>query len=212
MNFGEFKQMVTQNLGGRTDIATFVAQWINSCYLDLITRGKFPEIKSFAPIPVPELDGTSPFTTYSGVPDYPYAGNCLFPISLRDTTNNRPLRQRDIRWYDRRRDAGLRKPLRYVTYNRRFYLEPTPDGSYTIQVRFRKTVDIPVLVADSDVPIIGKEWHEGIEIGATYRGARSLQHPDVDRWFRDLKDFVASHSEQYTEEEEDGEYGFTPRL
>ncbi len=71
---------------------------------------------------------------------------------------------------------------------------------------------MPTLTANSDVPIIGEEYHNAIEEAATYRGMRSLGDPDAERWLRDLKNSLAAHSEQYTEEEEDWDGGFSIKM
>lgn len=212
MDFGTLKSHVTRNLGNRPDIAAYVAQWINSCYLDIITRGKIPEIGRFEPIPVPELDDTDTFSTAADDYDYAFFTDMLFPVSLRDTTNDQPLKFRSIRWYDRQAGASTGKPSHYATYGKVMFIWPTPDDIYVIQTRFRKAVTIPALSADGDVPIIGTEWHEALELGATYRGARSLRDPDASRWQSDLKMALAAHSEQYTEEEEDADFGVSIKM
>jgi len=212
MNFGTIKSHVARNLGNVEGIDAYIEQWINNCYLDLITMGKFPELQRFAPIPVPALDSTTTWTTGSGTPDYAMASNALFPISLRDTTNDAPLKQRDIRWYDRHKSTVNGKPRIYAIYGGRYYLDPAPDDVYAIQERFRKKVSLPAMSTDSQTPIIGQEWHEAIEIGATYRGARSLAHADATKWLSDLKAFMVTHSEQHTEEEEDADIGFSIKM
>ena len=209
MNFGTIKSHLTRNLGNRDDIDTFIAQWINNTYLDLVTTGKFPELRKFAPIPCPALDGTTAWTTEEGTSDYSMASGALFPVSLRDLTNERPLRPRGIRWYDRNRSTTNGEPNIYAIYGGRYYLDPTPNGSYTIQERFRKKVTDPVLTEDDHIPVIGQEWHEALELGATYRGARALGYPDANKWLGDLKAFMVAHSEQHTEEEEDADVGFS---
>jgi len=209
MDYGTIKRHLIRNLGNRDDIDDLITQWINNTYLDLITQGRFPELRKFAPIPAPALDETTTWQTEEGTPDYAMATNALFPINLRDTTNDTPLKQRDIRWYDQHKSSTNGKPHTYAVYANRYWLDPTPDGVYTIQERFRKKVTIPILTADAHVPVIGQEWHEALELGATYRGARALGHPDADRWLNDLKSFMIAHSEQHSEEEEDSDVGFT---
>ena len=209
MNYGTLKELVTRNLGGRTDLTAFISEWINSCYLDIVTRGKFPELRQFAPVPIPELDDTTTWVTEADVPDYPMASNALFPVSMRDMTNDQPIAQRGIRWYDKYRDTTPGKPVRYAIYGGRYYLDPTPDDGYTIQERFRKKVSLPALSEDSHVPVVGVEWHELIELGASYRGARSLGYPDATRWMNDMKEFMAAHSEQDAEALEDSDIGFS---
>ena len=129
MNLSELKTRVKRNLGNRTDIDDLITQWINACYLDLITTGKFPELGRFAPIPVPELDATTTFSTTNGTASYAFPADGLFPISMRDVTNDQPLKQRDIRWYDRHKTSATGKPLIYAIYGGYIYLEPTPDNT-----------------------------------------------------------------------------------
>lgn len=208
MNFGTLCTHVTRNLGNRTDIETLVKEWINSAYLDLITIGRFPEAGKYAPLPIPELDGTDTIQTGVGGTDYVVPTNCLFPISVRDTTNDRPLAYKGIRWYDRYRNLVNGKPERYAMYANRIYIDPPSDDVYVIQIRSRKKITVPALAAAVDVPVVGEIWHEGIELCGTYRGARSLQIPTADVWLRDLKNFAIAHSEQWAEEEANATLGF----
>ena len=210
MTFGTLIAHVTRNLGGRSEASfpSLVKEWINSSYLDIVTTGKFPEAGKYAPIPVRELDSTAPFETGIGGTSYPLPINFLFPISCRDTDNNHPLRWRGIRWYDRYKSSSNGKPSRYIIYGGKIYIDPPSDGVYTIQLRYRKKVSVPALVQDADIPVVDEIWHEGVELCATYRGKRSLQHTDATVWLRDLKSFVAAHSEQFTEEESDASFGF----
>jgi len=208
MNFLTLKNHLIRNLGGRKDIDVLVPEWLNSAYLDLVTTGKFPEAGKFAPIPIPELDGTEYIITGVGGTDYPVPVNFIFPVSLRDVTNARPLRYRNIRWYDRHRSIVNGLPACYAVYGGLIYIDPPSDGVYQLQLRFRQKVSVPTLVADADVPVVDEIWHEGIELCATYRGARSLQIPIAEVWQRDLKAFMAAHSEQTSEEEENADFGF----
>jgi len=218
MNYALIQSHVTRNLGGRASdpaIPALVQDWINSCYLDLVTTGKFPELERFAPIPCPTLDMTISFATTANDEDYlltTIATDFMFPISLRDITNNYPLRQRDIRWYDRNKATTVGKPRIYVIYGGYVLLDPTPDANYTIRMRYRKKVDAVALVNPTDVPVIGAQWHEALVLGATYRGFRSLGDPRADTFKNDLKTFIISHSEEGSEEEEDYNAGFTVHM
>jgi len=209
MNFGILKQHVKRNLGNRTDIDTLIESWINNTYLDLVTRGRFEELQRFGPIPIPALDDTTTQNTALGVPDYALPTNALFIVSMRDTTNDVPLRQKGIRWYDRNKATSNGKPGRYAEYGGRFYIDPTPDGTYVLQIRFRKKISLPALSQDSQSPLIGEEWHETIELGATYRGARSLGDVGATKWLTDWKSHIVSHLGEHTESEEDADIGFS---
>jgi hypothetical protein len=208
MNLATIQSLVTRNLGGRTDIASYSLQWINSTYMDLITKGKFPELNHFQPIPVPQLDADHSITTSLGDYDHPVPADFLFPISCRNVTSNHGMRLKDIRWYDRKRSVTNGDPWYYIPYKTLIYFSPTPNGVYSINMRYRKKLILPTLVDPTDVPVIGEEWHLGLVLGATYMGARSLNFPEADKWKTDLKEFVLGHSEQTTEEEEDYEGGF----
>jgi hypothetical protein len=215
MNYSTIQSHVARNVGNRaTDagITTLIQELINLTYLDLVTMAKFPELSRFEPIPVPVLDTGTTISTSSTVPNYTVPSDMMFPISLRDTTNGNPLKQRDIRWYDRFRSPTNEKPRFYINYGGYFYLEPCPNGTYSIYVRYRKKVDAIALVNPGDVPIIGAEWHEALELGATYRVLRSLGDPKATQYSTDLKNFMISHSEQHTEEEEDYNGGFRVKL
>lgn len=215
MNYLTIQTHVARNIGNRaTDagVTTLIQEWINATYLDMVTMAKFPELEHFEPIPCPVLDTSTTFVTAAADPDYAVPADMMFPISLRDITNNRPLRQRDIRWYDRNKTQSPGQPYYYALYGNFYYLEPTPDDVYTINERYRKKVDSVALVNPADVPIIGTEWHEAVELGATWRGLRSLGDPKATQYFTDFKTFLVNHSEQHSEEEEDYTGGFNVRL
>lgn len=218
MNFLTLQTHVLRNLGNRqlggdTTIAILVKEWLNSCYVDLVTTGKFPELNRFAPIPVPTLEGKDSFLTGTGIDYYNYPTDGLTITALRDVTNDTPLIQRDMATLQKYKSTTSGKPRFYATYGNKIYLDPTPDAStYSIMRLYRKKVTDAVLVADDEVPIIGVEWHEALEIGATYRGFRSLGDPRMEKWLADLKAFIIGHSEQQTEEEEDFDDGFQVSL
>jgi hypothetical protein len=214
--FLELQTHVLRNLGNRktdVDILTLVKAWINACYLDLVTTGKFPELQKFAPLPDPALDGKDTFNTSATAESYAYPAGALTIFTLRDTTNDRPIKSRDMRWYERNHTATLGKPLLYATYGGRIYLEPNADDVYVIRRLYRKKVTLTTLALDADVPVISDIWHEALELGATLRGFRSLRDFSSYGQFKaDLKDYIVSHSEQYTEEEEDFDAGIQVRM
>lgn len=213
MNFGTIQTHVLRNLGNRqlggdTAIITLVKEWINSCYIDLVTTGKFPELNRFAPIPVPTLEDKDTFTTGVGLDYYNYPTNALTITALKDTTNDNPLVQRDMATLQKYKSTAPGKPRFYASYGGKIYLDPTPDATYTIYRLFRKKIADATLVNNEDIPVVGVEWHEAIEIGATYRGLRSIGDPRMEKWLADLKAYIIAHSEQQTEEEEDFDDGF----
>ena len=201
MNFATLKSLVKRNLGNRTDIDSLISQWVNGSYLDLVTAAKLPELGRFEPIPCPALDTSITFETVEGTASYRVLSNTLFVISARCETIPRPLFRKTIRWYDRYTPTTPGSPRYYIIYGGVLYLSPTPDDTYEILLRVRTKIDVPALQTDSDVPVIDPIWHEAIVLGASHRGALSLEYPDAQKWLQQLKTFVMSHSEQYTEEE-----------
>lgn len=208
MDFLTLQQNVIRNLGNRSDLLTQIKLWLNSCYMDLVTTGRFPELSHFEPIPCPQLDGVTTLLTVIDKPDYNYPADALTILALRDTTNKYAIRQRDILWYNRYRALVHGKPRIYALYGAKIYLDPMPDAVYTLQEWYRKKTTLVTLTVDEDVPIIGEEWHEAIEMGATYRGFRSLGDARMGTWLNDLSNFIRNHSGQQNKEEEDFDGGF----
>ena len=122
-------------------------------------------------------------------------------------TSGYGLKLKDVRWYDRKRSTTEGRPYYYVIYAKQILLNSTPDAVYNLALRYRKKLVLPVLINPEDIPVVGEEWHEGIVLGATYRGARSLNFPNAETWLNDWRNFIAGHSEQTTEEEEDADIG-----
>lgn len=209
MNYLAIKNNVTQNLGGRTDIANFLSDWINNTIVDFVTRSKFPELGVFAPLKIPELEDTDTFTLSADDYDQAMPSQVMFLITLKDTTNDQILKQRDIHWFDRNRTTTSSNPTTYCVFEDTIFVDPPPVASTVIQWRGRKKIDIPELAADADIPVIGEELHEGLEIGATWRGAIRLKRSDKIDWYNAYREFITAHAEQRTAELEDYDKGFS---
>ncbi len=207
MNFSTMQTHVKRNLGNRSDINDLIKDWINGAYLDIVTTGRLPEIGRFGPIPCPSLDDTTDLSTVASQDTITEPTNLIFPISLRDTTNGRPLLRRGIRWIDRHKSISEGQPRVYARFGGEFVLDPTPDDVYTIQCRFRKKVTADVLSASDDTPVVDPSFHEIIVFGATFRGAAAHQRTDADMWLERAKQHLLAHSEFGTEEEEDANIG-----
>jgi len=212
MNFETLQAHVIRNLGNRDDLVDLAKSWINNAYLDFVTTGKLPELERFDPIPCPSLDETEDKNTEATVERINEPSNMVFPISLRDKTNNRPLLFRGIRWYDRHKSISNGQPRVYARYGEKIYLDPTPDAIYIIQIRFRAKVAVDVLVEAKAIPVIAPEFHEILEFMATYRGAMSLNRGDAPDWLDAARKSMFAHSEQGTEEEEDANIGFEIKM
>lgn len=79
-----------------------------------------------------------------------------------------PLRMRDSRWLDAQQisgdDSGTNTvggiPEAYIVFGNVMQLWPSPNSSYSMQLRY--SAKNPTLVAMSDVPVIDSRWHVGI--------------------------------------------------
>jgi hypothetical protein len=163
--FSEFQTDLKFELGQRTDLDSYLDDWVNAAYIDLCTRNRFWESKFGGAFDFPELhvvddsqataDGYAYVNTPSGV---------LYVEQIHDTTNDFILRGISWREYvektGRATAASEGKPKKWVRYGERIYLNPTPDSAYNLDISFRK---VPAkMVNDSDVTDIGTEWDEVI--------------------------------------------------
>lgn len=212
MNFFALKALVKRNLGnrGEPDFDALVESWINNAHVDLVTTAKFPELGLFSPIEIPELDLTEEFSTADNMDKKAVPDGYLFSVSMRNSTKRYWLNPRGIRWLDRHRSTVNGQPRVYAYHGGYLHFDPTCDGTYVMQHRYRRSVAVPSLTAPEQVPIIGEEWHECIELAATYRGARSLKEPTAETWLRDWKDFIVRHHGLHFDIEEDSDVGFEP--
>ena len=89
-------------------------------------------------------------------------------LNVADTTNHVRLTKMDRDQYvalDQSTATG--KPTRYYREGTTLYLDPVPDGIYTIRVRYKK--QITELAAAGDLPAIPTSWHNGITLLARYK-------------------------------------------
>jgi len=162
--FSEFKDELKFELGrpNDTSLDSYTGGWINTAYIQLTTRNKFWTINKrfyFPELEVSTSDDTTDGQAYIDVPS-----GCLVIRTLWDSTSDIKLTK--ISWLDyvnktgRADSSSEGAPTKWCRQGDYIYLNPTPDGTYTIYIYYRK---IPTLLsANDDTTAIGTEWDEPI--------------------------------------------------
>lgn len=133
---------------------------INEALIDIMDRFNFHGAKTTNTTTV----------TVVGTRNYNLPTGTDVLIGVRDDTNGVKLKKIDRVEYDELAASTVvtnGKPTSYWEENGVIYLDPPPNGIYTIKLRYRKaTVE---LAANSDTPPIPTSWHPGIVILARYK-------------------------------------------
>lgn len=164
-NFDTIKAEVISRLGGRTDISDRVTLWMNDAYFDIMLSPKY----SFW-----ELDkSNTSITTVDGTRTYSLSGisDLWFILALRDNTNEREIKQGSWKIFDRAAYADG-PPLRYDRFGSDLILDPTSDGAYVIQIRYRYR---PPQLAQGGDHLLGREWDELLTIMTVRNGYAALE-------------------------------------
>lgn len=157
-------------LGGRDDLTDDrLDKLINWAYLDLWTSLKLDESQS-----------SYGFNTVPGQALYalPYQVRSTLGAAIVDQTSaygGVPLEKIDLTAY-RRLEVASGPPRQFFRSDRVLVLYPTPDQIYPAIVDFR--LRPAPLVADTDSPVLGHEWHETILLNARKKGFSALQEFD----------------------------------
>lgn len=158
--YDDIKAEITRRLGNRQDLSTRIDQWINDAFAELAQAPK----ASFR-----ELDAIQEITVVLGQTFIPMPADFWFVLSLR--TAQRMLDQVHWQVLDRTyRTQGI--PTRYARYQERIELDPIPNDTYDIVMRYRRR--LPTLVAGMVLPI-EREWHEMLTVMTVAKGLEALQ-------------------------------------
>lgn len=143
--------------------------WINDSYIDVCTSVELDEMKA-----------SISFSTVSGQALYllPYVvsstqGAAVIDAGLID--GGAPIDKIDKTWYREQKNWSER-PKYYFRDGDVLVLYPTPEKAYTITLDFRIR-PLP-LSLDTDSPILGREWHRSIRLGARHKALDDLQEFD----------------------------------
>lgn len=149
MTLDEMRTEVQAILGGRSDATDdIVDDYINAAYKQLAMSFRFYEL---------ENTSTST-TTVSGTASYAVPTGCRQTISIVDTTNKNKLEPRDIAWYEQQDTSTdvTGAPEYYVRYGSNYLLWPTPDGAYSLRIRYTA---LPDTITTGEEPVYSVEWH-----------------------------------------------------
>jgi len=204
--FSEFQTELLFNLGNPSDIDSFVDDWVNAAYRSLTSRNKFYGLKMPKDFKFPELETSSNTVTQTGIPYVIKPTNCITVTTVFDETNKRKLDFEHFKDYiektDRSTTASRDKPIKWIPYENKVFVYPTPDGAYTLTTYYRKR---PVEM-DSDNPTtaIGSEWDEPILMLATIFGLMKMkQYDEAAVWKQEFLMTIQDMLGIYSREEKD---------
>lgn len=193
---------VLSRLGGRTDLTSRLAIWINDAIAELALSPRF----SFT-----ELDTVNSFNTASGTQSYSLTAftSFWFVLDITDTTNSRRIKQMSYKDLDAK-VVTTGQPTRYARFGSTILFDPTPDGTYATQVRYRMR---PTQVSGGLSMPFEREWDEVITLLATIKGLEALDARDKAGLQRQLLEPLLSLREDVPLlEDRDGDYGLKPVL
>lgn len=199
-NFDTIQTEVLARLGNRTDITSRLPVWINDAYYEILMAPRFAFY---------ELDKQATAVTTTSLRAYTLPTDLWFILSVRDTTNNRKIRRSHWNIYDKRAATeGI--PSTYARFGSTIELDPTPDGAYTLIIRYRYR---PSELSSGVSPIVGREWDELLTVLSVIKGFEALEQPEKAVMYRGLFEKLASDRQSLAElEDMDAEFGIAPRL
>jgi len=174
ITFNTMKTELKARLGNRIDLDARMIRWINYAFFELLMNPRFQFF---------EMDFKITFDTVIGQSEYPistiiFGSNDLwFILDLRDNTNDRKLRRSHWSYLDKVVPQNG-QPVRYYRFGLNVVLDPTPDGVYTMQMRYR--VRPPDLREGSQFFGLKTEWEEPIVTLAAVKAFEALKlHQDA---------------------------------
>lgn len=141
----------------------------------------------------------SSIATVAGTASYALPAGCDSIMSVKDTTNKVKLKKIGKDTYDAKGTITNGKPTEYFRENNNIILWTTPDGIYTIRVRYKTAMTD--LSADGDEPSIPTSWHDGIVALARFMHWDTVGDvPKAQYAFRMWKEWVSDKSNEIDEE------------
>lgn len=137
-------------LAGRSDFpASEASFWANTAYEEIATRIEFRNKEALA------YSSTTSGENRVALPSDFEADISLSNISQSADQNLKKVEATDI---DSRR-TNLGAPTDYAIYGTWMELWPSPDSSYSLQLRYH--AKLPTLVASTSTPLFDSRWHIG---------------------------------------------------
>jgi len=161
--FSNFQDYLLVRLGNNTAFQTptnYLSVWVNAAYRRLCNMEKVPGMRGRIYFPELEADTTS--GTADGVVYVSVPSNCLAVREVFDETNAKRLDwihwSRYIGFTDRLTNTA--EPNYWHRAGSRIYIYPTPGGSYTVRIYYRRKPTS--LSLSTDVTLLGSEWDDVI--------------------------------------------------
>lgn len=193
---------ILARLGNRTGMDARVLTWLNDGYFELLLSPRFPFF---------ELDTSTTLTTVASTRTVSLSGvtDLWFILTVRDTTNIRRLRKADVREFDEiAHTTGF--PTRYARYGTDLELDPTPDGAYSLQVRYRKRA---AELTTGGSHLLGREWDEVLIALGVLKGREALEQTEQAAGQRQLLEgMLAAREEVLSLEDMDSDAAIQPDL
>ena len=177
------QDMVTEvrlHLGGETDETVTdnqILRWLNRSYVELASSYRFDE-----------LETSTTITTSSGTAEYTLSvADVLTIISVKDTTNKVQLypasRFQYDRWTQGNESSITGTPIYWFISGtssgyRQVTLYPTPAGTYTLTMTYRKKPTELVLSPSATTSVLLEPWDDALILKAVGRGWRALGDDD----------------------------------
>ena len=170
LSLGDLSSRATTMAGGRLDYSASEASfWVNLAYNEVASR-----INAHRPKEGLAVSSTSSGQNRIAFPadfDYAIALTCFVPSGSTATSTGTtvvPLRQRDPRWIDAQNVTGDNTDMNtaagipevYMTYSSWIELWPSPNSSYSMQLRYM--TKNPVLVNSTDTVLLDDRWHVAV--------------------------------------------------
>lgn len=200
--FDEIRAEVRRRIGNRTDVEDRLGTWVNDAYFDLLMEPEYV---------FHELDKKIILITNPNQREYsldPYT-DLWFILGIRDNTNEREVNKVHWKTFDRRAHVES-WPTRYARFDNMLELDPTPDGAYELQIRYRRRVNE---LTQGTSPEIPREWHSMLTHIAVVKAYEALEQFEKAAAQRQLLVPMEDLRKDLVElEDEDQESAFRVRL
>lgn len=162
LSLAQICSTATALVKGRTDVPLSEASfWANIAYQEVATRIRYATDEAIA------ISSTT-----SGENKIALPSNFAYPINVSNlsATGQKPdLDQREAHTFDSRATA-LGTPEQYALYATWMELWPSPDSSYSVQLRYG--TKMASLVTSTSTPAFDERWHFGVALlAASYVAA-----------------------------------------
>ena len=142
-----------------------ITKRINDSYRELATRYRHPEIEASETI-----------TTVAGTATDANPSGYWYTYTIRDETNDRVLKYRDLAWILAQDRDTRGAPHYFSQWGANLVFHPVPDAVYSL-THYYKTA-VTALSSGSDTTVLAAAWDEIIEWGATWRCHQFLGEQD----------------------------------